>query len=98
MLYEDDGLTLGYRNGDSRVTEFDQRLADEALHLDVRQHGVFVPGYQRIEWRVHGLTRPAAVQVDGQPLSDWEWLDDGAVLRFETGDTPHRLVIAASTR
>lgn len=98
VLYEDDGLTLGYRNGDSRVTEFDQRLADGALHLDVRQHGVFVPGYQRIEWRVHGLAWPAAVQVDDQPLSDWEWLDDGAVLRFETGDAPHRMVIAAPTR
>lgn len=98
VLYEDDGQTMAYTTGDWRTTELEQRLADGALHLELTRRGHFRPAWERIEWRVHGLAGPSAVRVDDEPVADWQWLEEGGVVRFETRADPHHIVIQAETR
>ncbi|MGC9333074.1 MAG: glycoside hydrolase family 31 protein [Anaerolineae bacterium] len=67
-LYEDDGLSLDYQQGDFQLTRFlcqSEAGTDLAVRREVT--GPFDPGYNRFEVYVHGLgTAPRAVYVDGK--------------------------------
>jgi alpha-glucosidase len=67
-LYEDDGLSLDYQQGDFRLTRFlCQSETDTDLAIRREVTGSFDPGYNRFEAYVHGLgTAPRAVYVDGK--------------------------------
>jgi len=67
-LYEDDGETLAYREGASRLTRFDMREADGVLVLERTIQGDFQPNYEIMTIIIHGSVI-ASAQLDESPLS-----------------------------
>ena len=66
-LYEDDGESLAYRQGDYRLNRFTLRRADGKLTLTWTRTGSYAPPYEHVELTLNGLTRaPRAVTVDGE--------------------------------
>jgi alpha-glucosidase len=65
-LYEDDGESLAYRQGEYRITRF--TLAASAARLDLAREveGPFDPGYGRLPVVVHGVEGPPEA-VEGLP-------------------------------
>jgi hypothetical protein len=82
-LYEDDGETLAYRDGQSAVTRLWQSWDGERLrfHIDpVEGQASLLPG--RRGWRLvfHGLGQPEqrAVRVSGREMEGLTWTEDAA--------------------
>ena len=77
-LFEDDGDTEAYRNGEWARTEFDQRVDGDTLVLSVSPRaGSYdgMPERRRYRFEIHG-PRPGAVRVGGRPYSDWRYEAD----------------------
>jgi hypothetical protein len=73
-LYEDDGLSFDYRDGEYRTTRFFVAVADEAFDLvrEVTHDGYAVP-HRVLEVRFHAVeTAPDRVEVDERTLSAGE--------------------------
>ncbi len=65
-LYEDDGETLSYRQGEYRLTRFTLAASAGRLGLTREVEGPFDPGYARFQVIVHGVERPPEA-VEGMP-------------------------------
>lgn len=63
-LYEDDGHSLAYRQGDYRLSRFDLSQRDHTLTLVRSLAGDFHPPYPHFEIAVHGA-QPLAAHLDG---------------------------------
>ena len=88
-LYEDDGATFAYEQGEYRVTPLRCEPRDGGWGLTVGPaSGEFegAPGRRRLRLRLHGLAEgPTAVEVDGQPAKGWQWDATRATLRVDAG-------------
>jgi alpha-glucosidase len=92
-LYEDDGHTWAFREGEQRVTRLVSALrpsqsgtASKTLCLERHAEGPFVPPYQRIQVAVHGVTSaPRDISVDGEGLDAPLFDQETRTARFETG-------------
>ena len=66
-LYEDDGISFDYRQGDYRLNRFTLHQTNEKLTLTWTREGNYTPPYEHIELTLNGLTRaPRAVTADGE--------------------------------
>ena len=84
-LYEDDGHSLAYRNGEFQLTRFNCETNGRGLAVRRQVEGPFDPGYPQFEIIVHGLEAvPRQVLVDGHSA---EGTFDGETrtLRLATG-------------
>jgi len=96
VLYEDDGLTMAYREGMWATTKFIYKEGDGEVVLTVgERQGRYRPAPRRIVVRFHGWsTTPTSVMLDGRPVDatfdpatkvvSVSWQDDGR---------PHQLMI-----
>ncbi|MCS7222530.1 MAG: glycoside hydrolase family 31 protein [Anaerolineae bacterium] len=88
-LYEDDGLTMAYREGDWAITEmiYEETSSAATLTISARQ-GKYRPAPRRIIARFHGWPQPTtSITLDGQPvavsldqavgMTTLSWADDG---------------------
>jgi hypothetical protein len=77
-LYEDDGKTWAYQEGDYRVTRFrvETEWADNAryparIRLERSTEGPFAPTYRRTRIVLHGLeAAPRQIRADGEAVRD----------------------------
>ncbi len=96
-LYEDDGLTPGYRTGAWRRTSLGLTRGELRLAAPA---GPYQPGGRDFEFVLHGVAAPDAVALDGQSLPalkagaagrGW-WPAGGEVhIRFADDSQPHVL-------
>ncbi len=93
-LIEDDGESLGYRDG--QVAETDLTLAPlsqgAVLTLNARR-GPYRPHARALRLRLHLPGPPAALRLDGALSVDWWWDDTGQAVALSLTDDggPHRL-------
>jgi alpha-glucosidase len=86
VLYEDDGRSLAYRTGASRVTRFALRGDATWLDVVVSTEGAYASPRMRFRWEVAGLAGPPGIlEVDGQESDVWRWDAAANVLVVETG-------------
>lgn len=76
-LYEDDGVSLAYANGQYAITPMTYAGTGDGFHrlLIGPAKGSFKGQVQRrsCELRVHGVDKPRAVSVNGKLLDNWVW-------------------------
>ena len=89
-LYEDDGHTWAFQEGQFRVTrltcETSAQVGGAVLHVRRTAGGPFTPGYERIEVAIHGLTaRLEHVSVDGERVAKVDFDPATRTARFHTG-------------
>jgi len=76
-LYEDDGVSLAYRNGQHALTPMTYATTGDGVHHLVigPATGTFAGQVQRrsYELRVHGVDRPSSVSVNGRRFDSWNW-------------------------
>lgn len=70
LLYEDDGDTLAYQQGEYRLSRFDMTWSPDRRTLTLARslRGPYRPPYDALAIHLHGHTIQAA-QVDGAPLT-----------------------------
>lgn len=66
-LYEDDGESLDYRQGDFRLTRFDMQQSGDRLEIIRAVEGPFQPAYRQVAVCLHGGA-VASAQIDGREL------------------------------
>lgn len=84
-LYEDDGLSNGYRDGACRRTALEARVDAKARRVTVAAapaQGGYPGALEARAWvvRLHpgpGLGQVREVRVDGRQVEDWRWLPKG---------------------
>jgi len=89
QLYEDDGHTWAFQNGNYRLTHF-ILSTDEGppLRLDLRRQteGHYEPEYRDFEVVIHGVDRlPHTATADGEPIEQCELDDSGHAIRLYVG-------------
>ncbi len=67
LLYEDDGLTRNYQDGDYTLTKFELKKDENIEMLVTRTKDGFASPRQRYLIKFHGVERPKGVTVDGVP-------------------------------
>ena len=97
-LYDDDGASLAYQNGEFRLIEAQVIEEDSVLrlHLDAAQaeaQGSFAdaPPAITITWVLHGCRRPQQVRLDGVEWHDWMVLPDLEQVQVTFTYYPHRI-------
>lgn len=79
-LYEDDGVSLAYQAGEHEWTEIRTRMPSperwEVQVAPVQGRCPVLPETRSYEIRLEGSRRPLDVQVDGQPVSTWQYDPD----------------------
>lgn len=88
LLYEDDGRTYAYRDGEFLLTRFtlSSRGAGRCIELTRETEGAYRPEYRTIEIVVHGVTRrPDSVRVDGNPGGRGRRDESGRAVRLQLG-------------
>jgi alpha-glucosidase (family GH31 glycosyl hydrolase) len=99
-LYEDDGISLAYRDGKFARTPFTYLTGSDGWHhLTVEPtQGTFAGqvsarGY---ELRIHGAGRPSALSVNGREVRGWRWDPARATAVVQLPRTPiaQRLEVA----
>ncbi len=74
-LYEDDGISMDYRQGEYRLTHFSTRWsAPDRWHIHRTEQGAYQPSVHAATLVVHGLDA-AQAWVDGRPVT----CDDGRI-------------------
>ncbi len=75
VLYEDDGQSMAYLRGESRLTRFVLRASPGLLTVDRQAEGPFEPGYNRVELNLHGIDNEAAItgSAGGEPITGWQY-------------------------
>ncbi|EPN8459669.1 TIM-barrel domain-containing protein [Vibrio cidicii] len=81
-LFEDDGLTQAYLNGEIRRTELSVKVQPKQVQLHIRTQGDYTGAPEkrsmRILWALDSR-EVQAVQLNGQPLDSWKrvghWLE-----------------------
>lgn len=88
LLYEDDGRTMAFRDGEYLLTCLQLRVVGEApqgITLRRETEGRYEPEYETIEVVVHGVTEvPEVVTVDGRRVQP-EMVESGRVVRLRVG-------------
>lgn len=98
LWYEDDGRTLAYRTGDSRLTRFALRGDTTWVDVTARAQGAYVSPRTRLSWEVVGLAgAPDSVEVDRQETTGWRWDAARHVLTIETSPC-ERLTVRGALR
>ncbi|MFO7947312.1 MAG: glycoside hydrolase family 31 protein [Armatimonadota bacterium] len=90
-LYEDDGTTFAYEQGEYRTTHIAAEMTNEGLNVTIAAaEGDFedAPQEREITLILHLAEEPAAVSADGQDLSEWEWDDAESTVTVELGCIP----------
>lgn len=86
LLYEDDGRTCAYREGDFLLTRFTLSAEEggrRCLLLTRETEGAYQAEYNAIEVVVHGIARcPDAVSVDGSPAGTGQVERSGRAIRL----------------
>ncbi|MGB9834891.1 MAG: TIM-barrel domain-containing protein, partial [bacterium] len=91
-LYEDDGLSMAYREGKYLLTRMVQSLTGEGIEVGIEREGEENLGARAYTFRVMGLkAEPEKVEVDGKDFA--RWIFEGGVLTF-TVERPMRIKIA----
>jgi len=87
-LYEDDGASLAYQQGEYRVTSFECRRSEETgLIIACHAQGAYHPKHVHWEWNIHGLPcMPQRVSADGQPVRNLSFDEARCILRFESSE------------
>jgi alpha-glucosidase len=83
-LYEDDGESPAYRQGEYRLTRFTLSSFRTSLHLTREVEGPFEPGYHRFITVVHSVDRPPQA-VDGLPEGEITYEPERRILRMTGG-------------
>jgi hypothetical protein len=82
-LYEDDGLSMAYREGEAEWTEITTRMDDPetwVVHIaPVEGRCGALPDRRGYEIRLEGCRPPERVMLNGQEITDWQ--HDPAALR-----------------
>jgi hypothetical protein len=85
-LYEDDGRTWAFRDGEYCLTRFALSINGSPLsRLDLRRQveGCYQPEYQDFEVVIHGVDRlPRTTLADGQPIDQYELDVGGLAIRL----------------
>lgn len=77
-LYEDDGVSDAYKQGDYAITHIESTLQDGAWQLVIgRPEGAFTPERHRYDVELWWDAKPAAVRVDGRSLPETPAESDG---------------------
>jgi alpha-glucosidase len=89
QLYEDDGHSWAFRDGEYRLTRFALSTNGSLLsRLDLRRQveGRYKPGYRDFEVVIHGMDRlPRTALADGQPIGQYELDAGGPAIRLYVG-------------
>jgi len=89
QLYEDDGRTWAFRDGEYRLARFALSTNGSPLsRLDLRRQveGRYKPEYQGFEVVVHGVDRlPHTALADDQPIDQYELDVGGPAIRLQVG-------------
>jgi alpha-glucosidase len=89
LLYEDDGHTWAFQQGDCRVTRLTcapHPGQPGGLRVERVTEGPFTPQYEEIQVQVHGLQiRAQEITVDGKPLEKARFDETSRTLTFEAG-------------
>jgi hypothetical protein len=76
-LYEDDGISLAYKQHRYALTPMTYAAAGNGVHRIVigPTRGAFAGQVQRRSYalQIHGIDRPVSMAVDGQKVGDWNW-------------------------
>ena len=98
LLYEDDGRTIAYRTGDSRLTRFAMRGDETWLEVVHHVEGGYESPRARLRWEIIGLAgMPDLVEVDRQEVAGWRWDEASHMLVVETGQCK-QLAVRGATR
>ncbi len=85
VLYEDDGQTWAFQDGDYQLTHFTLTAkGDPPSHLEIRRQveGEDASACQHFEVIVHGVDRrPDAIVLDGEQVQQWTWDGQGNVIQ-----------------
>lgn len=101
-LYEDDGISLGYRDGQYAQTRITYATGSDGLHQLVIEpsRGTF-PGQvpaRAYELRIHGIDRPATLAVNGRQAGAWSWDAERATAVASVNEQPIRSKIVVTWR
>jgi alpha-glucosidase len=96
QLYEDDGHTWAFQEGDYRLTRFTlATTGTPPSRLDLRRRatGPYESERQGFEVVVHGVNKlPRAVTVDSQPVEQCKKDDDSRAIHLHVGLFEHLVV------
>jgi alpha-glucosidase len=102
LLYEDDGHTWAFRDGDCQLTRFTLSAEGTPLAgLDLRRRtdGRYESGCQSFEIVIHGVsTLPRTATTDGQPVTECKIDGSGHTVCLCTGSFEHLVVEWAQGR
>jgi alpha-glucosidase (family GH31 glycosyl hydrolase) len=99
-LYEDDGVSLAYRDGKFARTALIYLTASDGWHhLTIEPtQGTFAgqPSARAYELRIHATGRPSAVSVNGREVRGWRWdpVQATAVVQLPRTPIVQRLQVA----
>ncbi len=101
-LYEDDGISLAYREGQLATTAMSYATGSDGWHrltIEATQ-GAFAGQVQSraYELRIHGAGRPAAVTIDGREVRGWRWDPGQAIAVVQLPRTPIRQRVSVAWR
>ena len=89
LLYEDDGLSWAFQDGDYRITRFTLSTGGAPLsHLELRcqVEGRYEPGHRGFEVVIHGVDRlPHTAIADGQLIEQCELGNSSHTIRLHVG-------------
>nr|HID14709.1 DUF4968 domain-containing protein [Anaerolineae bacterium] len=89
QLYEDDGHTWAFQDGDYRLTRFTlstNGAPPSRLDLHRQTEGRYEPGYCGFEIVIHGVNRlPRTATADGEPIERCELDSSGHAIRLHVG-------------
>ncbi len=87
-LYEDDGESQKYHNGDYRLTTFNTESSSNDLKVNVSMKGDYSDAVTTFEWKVYGIdSEPQSVMVDGKKV-DAKYDQNEHTVSFESDAKP----------
>jgi alpha-glucosidase (family GH31 glycosyl hydrolase) len=98
-LYEDDGVSLDYRQHKYALTPMSNAATGRGSHRIAigPARGSYAGQVRRrsYEIRLHGIARPASVSVDGKIVVDWNWNAGGgtATIPVPAHDVRDRVIV-----
>ncbi|MEO6523409.1 MAG: TIM-barrel domain-containing protein [Mucilaginibacter sp.] len=84
-LYEDDGLSLKYKNGDYSITHITTSQTTNGLAITIdKPKGKFVPSVHNYVLRIHGAKFENSVQEESAVTAKWRFDPANNVLTYNT--------------
>ncbi len=93
-LYEDDGISQGYQNGEFALTEIQQELSGDTWQFNISpRQGNFNGALDSRTWMVEviGISEPEKLtcRIGGENIyPSWDYYESQHVLRVDFGDVP----------